>query len=185
MAPRFAVEQTPAMSSSLRNQGGRFREVADYLILTIPFSVTRHVEVSPPLSARRHPSVALRRLGQIFPPMPAALWEEDERIVGGGSITDLPVRSVFIGPRACNRPRGDPGQLHLGGRCAGAASAEEHPPGHPPGQPHPPALAREVEAGGAAWSWADDPYSGGAFALFLPAARACKPSYARPHSLGG
>ncbi|NJN81796.1 MAG: NAD(P)-binding protein [Caldilineaceae bacterium] len=171
----FAVEQTPNnVIVHYETKGGRFREVADQLILTIPFSVMRHIEVSPPLSSGK--MRAIRQLHydastKIFLQCRRRFWEEDEQIVGGGSITDLPVRNVFYPDHGRETGRGVMLASYTWAadslRWSSLSEDERIRQAIRQVSRIHPQLTREVEAG-ASWSWADDPYSGGAFALFLP-----------------
>ncbi|WNZ21923.1 flavin monoamine oxidase family protein [Leptolyngbya sp. NK1-12] len=77
---------------------GQFQETADYLIVTIPFSLMRHIEVTPAFSPRKRR--AIRQLNydsssKIFMQCSSRFWENDDGIHGGGSVTDLAIRNVF------------------------------------------------------------------------------------------
>lgn len=171
----FAIEQTPThVIVHYEGLGGRFREVGDYLILTIPFSVMRHVEVNPPLSPGK--LRAIRQLHydastKIFLQCRRRFWEEEEQIVGGGTITDLPVRNVFYPDHGRETGRGVLLASYTWAadslRWSSLSKEERIRQAIRQVSRIHPQIEREAEAG-ASWSWADDPYSGGAFALFLP-----------------
>lgn len=171
----FAIEQTPDnVVVYYETQGGRFRAVADYLILTIPFSVMRHVEVNPPLSSGK--LRAIRQLHydastKIFLQCRRRFWEEDEGIIGGGSTTDLPVRNVYYPDHGRETGRGVMLASYTWAadslRWSSLSKEERIRQAIRQVSRIHPQLTREVEAG-ATWSWADDPHAGGAFALFLP-----------------
>ena len=70
----------------------------DYAIVTVPFPVLRHVEVTHPFSSAKRRAIRQLRYdasAKIFLQFRRRFWEEDEGIVGGGTVTDLPIRNVF------------------------------------------------------------------------------------------
>jgi monoamine oxidase len=77
---------------------GRFRETADYAIVTLPFSLLRQIEVMPPFSPRKRR--AMQQL-QYDSACTLALqcrtrfWETEECIRGGSSITDRAIRNLY------------------------------------------------------------------------------------------
>jgi monoamine oxidase len=94
-----AIDQSPKDVTIYYNTGGGKRQIqADYAIVTVPFSVLRHVEILKPFS--REKQRAIRELhydasAKILFQCRRRFWEEDDGIFGGGSMTDLPVRSVY------------------------------------------------------------------------------------------
>jgi monoamine oxidase len=81
-----------------QNAAGRNLFRADRAVVTIPFSVLRHIEVSPPLS--RGKQRAIRQLyydasTKIVLQTRSRFWETKDGIFGGGSVTDLPIRTVY------------------------------------------------------------------------------------------
>src|SRR5215203_1387042 len=67
-------------------------ETGDHAILTVSFPVLRHLEVLKPFS--RHKQRAIRQLhydasAKVFVQFRRRFWEEDDGIIGGGTITDL------------------------------------------------------------------------------------------------
>ncbi len=155
-------------------QGGRFVEKADYMICTIPFAVMRHVEVLQPFSPAKQKAVRelhYHASGKVFLQCKRRFWEEDEGIFGGGTITDLPIRNLFYPEHGQETGRGvllasytwetDAkrwSSLTPEARIERAVEyvAKIHPQ-----------ILDECE-GGASMMWQDDPYAGGAFALFEP-----------------
>lgn len=155
-------------------QGGRFTELADYMICTIPFAVMRHVDILRPFSPSKQK--AIRELhyhasGKVFLQCRRRFWEQDEGIYGGGTITDLPIRNLFYPEHGEETGRGvllasytwetDAkrwSSLTPEARIDRAVEyvAKIHPQ-----------ILEECE-GGASVMWQDDPYAGGAFALFEP-----------------
>jgi len=82
---------------SYRTLAGRFAERADYAICTLPFSVLRHVEVTPRFS--REKQRAVRQLNysestKILFQVRNRFWETEDGIVGGTTATDLPIRRI-------------------------------------------------------------------------------------------
>ncbi len=153
---------------------GRRRVHADYAIVTLPFAVLRHVEMMKPLSqAKRR---AIRQLhydasAKILFQCRRRFWEEDEGIVGGGSVTDLAIRNIFYPEAGRETGRGVLLASYTWSEDAqrwGSLEPEErivqaledvaaiHPQ-----------IRDEFEVG-ASKMWHDDPFAGGAFALFEP-----------------
>lgn len=153
---------------------GRMREHADHAILTVPFAVLRHVEMLKPLSLNKRR--AIRQLhydasGKIFFQCRRRFWEEDEGIYGGGTVTDLAIRNLFYPEQSRETGRGVLLASYTWSEDAqrwGSLTPEErivqalenvaviHPQ-----------IKEEFEVG-ASKMWHDDPYAGGAFALFEP-----------------
>jgi monoamine oxidase len=81
--------QTPA---------GRFQARGDHVLVTVPFAVLRHVETLKPFSPAKQR--AIRQLhydasAKILFQCRRRFWEEDDGIVGGGTVTDLPIRALY------------------------------------------------------------------------------------------
>ena len=154
--------------------GGRARVSGDYAIVTVPFPVLRHVEVTTPFSMAKRRAIRQLRYdasAKIFLQFRRRFWEEDEGIVGGGTVTDLPIRNVFYPEHGRETGRGVMlasytwsedaqrwGSLGDDERLAQALEDLAFS--------HPQALT-EYEVG-ASKMWHDDPHAGGAFALFEP-----------------
>jgi monoamine oxidase len=173
----FAIDQDPgSVTVHFKTEAGRFRETADYAICTIPYSVLRHVEVVTPFSHAKQR--AIRQLNyhastKIVFQVRERIWEDEDGIVGGATVTDLPIRRM-------NYPTPDPdpevrrGVLlasYTWGQDAlqwGAMDPETrleealddveriHP------------RIREVYEVGDSYAWYGDRWSRGAFALFAP-----------------
>jgi monoamine oxidase len=170
-----ALDQSDAaVTVHYQTAAGRATETADYAILTVPFPVLRHVEVLKPFS--RAKQRAIRQLhydaaAKIFFQCRRRFWEDDDGIMGGGTVTDLPIRAVWYPDHGRETGRGvllasytwseDAqrwGSLAPADRIAQAL--ENLSVIHPQ-------AAREFEVG-ASYMWHDDPFAGGAFALFDP-----------------
>lgn len=157
-----------------RTGSGRFTASADYMICTLPFAVLRHIEVLKPFS--RGKQKAIRQLHydastKIFVQCRRRFWEEDDGIYGGGTMTDLAVRNVYYPEHGRETGRGvilasytwaDDAErwASLSPRDRLEQAVENIAQIHPQ-------IIEEYE-GGASYSWHDDPYAGGAFALFEP-----------------
>jgi monoamine oxidase len=170
-----ALEQADdSVTVHYRTGGGRFSVTGDYVILTVPFPVLRHVEFAPAFS--RPKQRAIRQLhydasAKVFLQFRRRFWEDDDGIVGGGSVTDLAVRNVYYPDHGRDTGRGVMlasytwgedaqrwGSLSAGERITQALEdiARIHP------------QAPEEFEVGASKMWHDDEFAGGAFALFDP-----------------
>jgi monoamine oxidase len=153
---------------------GRMRLQGDHAIVTTPFPVLRHVEMVKPLSLPKRR--AIRQLhydasAKILFQCRRRFWEEDEGIFGGGTVTDLAIRNMFYPEAGRETGRGVLLASYTWSEDAqrwGSLSPEErivqalenvaviHPQ-----------IREEFEVG-ASKMWHDDPFAGGAFALFEP-----------------
>ena len=153
---------------------GRGRAIADYAIVTVPFPVLRHVEVLKPFSHAKRRAVRQLRYdasAKIFFQCRRRFWEDDEGIVGGGTITDLPIRNLYYPEAGKATGRGVLLASYTWSEDAqrwGSLAPDDRIEQaiEDVAVIHPQILA-EFEVG-ASWMWHDDPYAGGAFALFEP-----------------
>ncbi len=171
----IAIDQTPEeVIFHYQTPARRFEARADYAILTIPFPVLRHIEVLKPFS--RAKQRAIRQLhydasAKIFFQCRRRFWETDEGIYGGGTVTDLPIRNLYYTDYGKESGRG----ILL---ASYTWSEDAQRWGSLP--PHErieqalenvtvihPQILQEFEVG-ASYMWHDDPFAGGAFALFDP-----------------
>ena len=170
-----AIEQSDRdVTLHYRTSAGRFSETADYAIVTAPFPVLRHVETLTPFS--RPKQRAIRQLhydasAKVFLQFRRRFWEEDDGIVGGGSVTDLAVRNVYYPDHGRQTGRGVVLASYTWGEDAqrwGSLSPPERivQALEDVTRIHPQA-AEEFEVG-ASKMWHDDEFAGGAFALFDP-----------------
>jgi monoamine oxidase len=169
------IDQSPDNVTIYYNTVGGKRQIqADYAIITVPFSVLRHVEVLKPFS--REKQRAIRELhydasAKILFQCRRRFWEEDDGIFGGGTMTDLPVRSVYYPDHGRETGRGilvasytwaeDAqrwGSLSHADRVSQALEnvAQIHPQ-----------VNDEFEIG-TSKMWHEDEFACGAFALFEP-----------------
>lgn len=171
----FAIDQEPgSVVVHYKTEAGRYRAVGDYAICTVPFSVLRTIETVQPFSHDKRR--AIRQLNyhastKIVFQVRQRIWEKDDGIFGGATVTDLPVRRL-------NYPTPDPASergvllaSYTWGQDAlqwGAMDEETrleealddvariHPG------------IREVYEVGASHAWYSDRWARGAFAMFAP-----------------
>jgi monoamine oxidase len=171
----FAVDQDPAgVTVHLKTESGRFSEQADHAILTVPFPVLRTMEILTPFSSGKQR--AIRQLNyhastKILFQVRERIWETDDGILGGATVTDLPVRRL-------NYPTPDPstrrGMLlasYTWGQDAlqwGAMDEETRLEEalDDVSRIHP--RIRDVYEVGASHAWYSDRWARGAFAMFAP-----------------
>ncbi len=157
-----------------RTAAHRATERGDYAIVTLPFPVLRHIDAIPAFT--RAKQRAIRQLhydasAKILFQCRRRFWEDDEGISGGGTVTDLPIRTIYYPEQGRETGRGvilasytwseDAqrwGSLDPQDRLAEAIEqlASVHPQ-----------IRDEFECG-TSWMWHHDPFAGGAFALFEP-----------------
>jgi monoamine oxidase len=175
-AKMVAIDQSEAggVAVHCRNSAGRFSVEGDYAILTTPFPVLRHVEVLQPFT--RLKQRAIRQLhydasAKVFLQFRRRFWEDDDGIVGGGSVTDLAVRNVYYPDHGQSTGRGVMLASYTWGEDAqrwGSLSPEDRivQAVEDVSRIHPQATD-DFEVG-ASKMWHDDEFAGGAFALFDP-----------------
>jgi monoamine oxidase len=92
-----------------RSRGGTTSQQAQRVILTLPFSVLRYLDFAQPLSLGKQS--AIRELHydaatKIFAQCARRFWEADEGILGGRSVTDLPIRTIYYPEHGRDGERG-------------------------------------------------------------------------------
>ncbi len=173
-----SIDQTPVSVTVHYKQGaaGRMSVTGDYAICAIPFSVLRDIEImNTPFS--RPKQKAIRELNynastKILFQTRHRFWEQEDGIVGGTTVTDLPIRRIVY-PSFSN-PDDERGTLlasYTWGQDAlrwGAMSPSDmiEQALEDVAQVHP-SVTKEFEVG-AVQDWYGDPYARGAFALFEP-----------------
>ena len=173
-----AIEQAPDKVTVHYKQGpaGRMSVTGDFAICAIPFSVLRDIEIlNTPFS--RPKQKAIRELNynastKILFQTRHRFWEQEDGIVGGTTVTDLPIRRIVY-PSFSN-PDDERGTLlasYTWGQDAlrwGAMSPADmiEQALEDVAQVHP-SIMQEFEVG-AVQDWYGDPYARGAFALFEP-----------------
>ncbi len=172
-----AIEQDPeSVTVHYKGPAGRASVTGDYAICAIPFSVLRDIEIlGTPFS--RPKQKAIRELnynasGKILFQVRHRFWEREDGIVGGTTVTDLPIRRICY--PSYSDPNDERGTLlasYTWGQDAlrwGAMDAEDtiEQALEDVAQIHP-SITTEFEVG-AVQNWYDDPWARGAFALFEP-----------------
>jgi monoamine oxidase len=147
---------------------------ADYGVITLPFPVLRYVDVLQPFSHGKQR--AIRELHydastKVFAQCRRRFWEDDEGIQGGRTVTDLPVRTIYYPEHGRETGRGVLLASYTWGEDAqrwGSLAPQERivQAVRNVSQVHP-QICAEFEVGGSK-VWQDDPYAGGAFAVFNP-----------------
>ena len=171
----FAIDQDPSgVTVHYKTEAGRFTESGDFGIVTVPFSVLRSIEALTPFS--RGKQRAIRQLNyhastKVLFQVRERVWETDDGIYGGATVTDLPIRRM-------NYPTPDPttsrGMLlasYTWGQDAlqwGAMDEETRLEEalDDVSRIHP--RIREVFEVGASHAWYGDRWARGAFAMFAP-----------------
>jgi monoamine oxidase len=171
----FAIDQAQdSVTVHYKTEAGRFTASGDYAVCTLPFPVLRTVEIVKPFS--REKQRAIRQLNyhastKILFQVRERIWESDDDILGGATVTDLPIRRM-------NYPTPDPatdrGVLlasYTWGQDAlqwGAMDEETRLEEalDDVARIHP--RIREVYEVGASYGWYGDRWARGAFALFAP-----------------
>ncbi len=171
----FALDQDPdGVTVHYKTESGRFVARGDYVIVTVPFSVLRTIEILKPFSAGKQR--AIRQLNyhastKILFQVRRRFWEEEDGIYGGGTVTELPVRRMNYPTPDPTTSRGVLLASYTWGQDAlqwGAMDEETrleealddveriHP------------QIREEYEGGASHAWYADRWARGAFAMFAP-----------------
>ena len=171
-----AIEQDDrSVTVHYRTPSGRFTVTGDHAVCAIPFSVLRDIEVTPAFS--REKQKAIRELNynastKVLFQTRSRFWETTDGIQGGTTVTDLPIRRICYPSHPF--PDSDRGAMlasYTWGQDALRWDAmdpedrveqaiEDVAKVHPE-------IVEEFELG-ASHAWYDDPYAGGAFALFEP-----------------
>jgi monoamine oxidase len=171
----FAIDQEPgSVVVHYKTEAGRYRAVGDYAVCTVPFSVLRTIETVQPFSHEKRR--AIRQLNyhastKIVFQVRQRIWEKDDGIVGGATVTDLPVRRLNYPTPDPSTERGVLLASYTWGQDAlqwGAMDEETrleealddvariHPG------------IRDVYETGASHAWYSDRWARGAFAMFAP-----------------
>ena len=171
-----AIGQDPddGVTVYYKTEAGRFEVKGDYAIVTLPFSVLRSVEMLQPLS--REKQRAIRQLNyhastKILFQVRRRLWETEDGIIGGGTVTDLPVRRLNYPTPDPTTERGVLLASYTWGQDAlqwGAMDEETRLEEalDDVARIHP--WIREEYEVGASHAWYGDRWARGAFAMFAP-----------------
>ena len=165
-------EKASGVEVTCESAAGTTRYAAARVIVTLPFGVLRHIEIVPGLS--REKERAIRQLNydastKILLQCRRRFWEEDDGIIGGATVTDLPIRSMYYPDQGRETGRGVILASYTWAQDAERwASLEPHRRLEEAIENvaliHPQIL-QEFEAG-AVKVWQEDPFACGAFALF-------------------
>jgi len=166
-----------------RQDGAERRAEGDYVLCTLPCPVLTRIIVEPELPGPK--ARAIRQLNydsstKVLVVTNRRFWETDDGIYGGGTFTDLPTGTTYYpsdnaearDPRVSRGPgvllasyswgQGARRLASLPHRERVASVLQHLSRVHP--QLREPGIVRES----ASWSWDNHPYSGGAFAWFMP-----------------
>jgi monoamine oxidase len=168
-----AIDQdADSVTVHYKTESGRYSATGDYAIVAIPFSVLRQVEVMSPFS--REKQRAIRQLNysastKILFQVRERIWETDDGIYGGASVTDLPIRRLNYPTPDPTTTRGVLLASYTWSQDAARWGAMDEETRleealEDVSKIHP--RIREVYEVGASHAWYDDRYANGAFALF-------------------
>lgn len=164
-------------------RGVERRIEGDFVLCTLPCPVLSRIDVEPALSAAKQR--AIRQLNydsstKVLVMTHRRFWEADDGIFGGGTFTDLPTGTTYYPSdnAATRNPRisQGPGVLlasYSRGQAARRLASLAHKERaaavlHHLSRVHPQLRQAAVVRQTASWSWDNHPYSGGAFAWFMP-----------------
>ena len=171
----FAIDQDPdSVTVHYRTEAGQFTERGDYAVCTLPFSVLRSVEIMTPFSHGKQR--AIRQLNyhastKILFQVRERIWETEDGILGGATVTDLPIRRMNYPTPDPSTTRGILLASYTWGQDAlqwGAMDDEtrQEEALDDVSRIHP--RIREVYEVGASYAWYGDRWARGAFAMFAP-----------------
>ncbi len=167
-------QDSEGVTVQFQNAAGRQLVRADHAVVTLPFSVLRHIEITPAVS--RGKQRAIRQLyydasTKIFLQSRSRFWETDDGIFGGGSVTDMPIRFLYYPDHGRQTERGVLLASYSWGedaqRWASLSPADRITQAIENVALIHPQIRDEFEVG-ASKVWHDDEFAGGAFALFDP-----------------
>ena len=167
-------QDSEGVTVQFQNAAGRQLMRADHAVVTLPFSVLRHIEITPAVS--RGKQRAIRQLyydasTKIFLQTRSRFWEANDGIYGGGSVTDMPIRFLYYPDHGRQTGRGVLLASYSWGedaqRWASLSPADRITQAIENVTLMHPEIRDEFEVG-ASKVWHDDEFAGGAFALFDP-----------------
>jgi len=157
-----------------KTEANRFTERADFAVITVPFSVLRSIEILQPFSPEKQR--AIRQLNyhastKILFQVRERVWEEDDGIYGGATVTELPIRRMNYPTPDPTTKRGVLLASYTWGQDAlqwGAMDEEtrQEEALDDVGRIHP--RIRDMYEVGASHAWYSDRWARGAFAMFTP-----------------
>jgi len=165
-------QDADSVTVHFKTEAGRYAITGDYAIVTLPFSVLRQVEVMTPFS--REKQRAIRQLNysastKVLFQVRERIWETDDGIFGGATVTDLPIRRMNYPTPDPTTPRGMLLASYTWDQDAARWGAMDEETRleealEDVSKIHP--RIRDVYEVGASHAWSDDRYANGAFALF-------------------
>ena len=170
-----AIEQShTGVNVHYKTESGRFTVTADYCVCAVPFPCLRTIELAPLFSPAK--MRAIRQLNyhastKVLFQVRRRFWEQEDGIVGGASVTDLPIRRINYPPSSSDTERGVLLASYTWGQDAlqwGAMDPETRLEEalDDVSKIHP--RIREEYETGASYAWYGDRWARGAFALFTP-----------------
>lgn len=170
-----AIEQSDtAVTVHYKTEAGRFSASGDYCVCAIPFPCLRTIELTRPFSPGK--MRAIRQLNyhastKVLFQVRRRFWETADGIVGGATVTDLPIRRINYPPASNETERGVLLASYTWGQDAlqwGAMDAETRLEEalDDVARIHP--QIREEYETGTSYAWYGDRWARGAFALFTP-----------------
>jgi len=166
-----------------REHGVEKRAEGDFLLCTLPCPVLSRISMEPDFSGAKQR--AIRQLNydsstKVLAITNRRFWESDDGIFGGGTFTDLPTGTTYYPANNAEtkdpRISAGPGVLlasYSWGQAARRLASLPHKERaavvlHHLSRVHPQLRQTGVVRHTASWSWDNHPYSGGAFAWFMP-----------------
>ena len=168
-----AIDQDEAgVTAHFKTEAGRYAERGDYAIVTLPFSVLRQVEILTPFSHEKQR--AIRQLNyaastKVLFQVRERIWETDDGIYGGATVTDLPIRRMNYPTPDPDNPRGILLASYTWDQDAARWGAMDEETRleealDDVSRIHP--RIRDVYEVGASHAWYNDRFANGAFAMF-------------------
>jgi monoamine oxidase len=170
-----AIDQTDHdVTVHVKTEAGRYAITADYCICTLPFPCLRTIELGRPFSHAK--MRAIRQLNyhastKILFQVRRRFWEQEDGILGGATVTDLPIRRMNYPSPSPGTERGVLLASYTWGQDAlqwGAMDPETRLEEalDDVSKIHP--RIREEYEIGTSYAWYADRWARGAFALFTP-----------------
>jgi monoamine oxidase len=167
-------------------EGGEERKVeGDFLICTVPFAVLNRIKFTPALSPEKRRAVRVLNYEsgtKVLLNCATRFWETNDRIYGGGTITDLPTGMTYYPSDNADEKVRDPKVSAGGGvllasytwgmaarrmAASGKADTVKHAIRHLAAV-HKEVAEKEAVQDSAVWSWDAHRWAGGAFCWFMP-----------------
>jgi monoamine oxidase len=170
-----AIEQSGSgVTVQVRTEAGQFSMSGDYCVCALPFPCLRTIELTPLFSHAK--MRAIRQLNyhastKILFQVRRRFWEQEDGILGGATVTDLPIRRMNYPPPSTETERGVLLPSYTWGQDAlqwGAMDPETRLEEalDDVSRIHP--RIREEYEVGTSYAWYADRWARGAFALFTP-----------------